>query len=122
MKADEQTTVQELKNKIQEFCELRDWNQFHNPKDLAIGISTEANELLDIFRFKSEKEIKELFIEDKKRKHIGEELADTMFFILRFAQMNEIDVSEVLRRKIEKNGEKYPVDKAKGKNLKYTEL
>lgn len=122
MKDDKQTTVEELKNEIQEFCEARDWDQFHNPKDLAIGISTEANELLDIFRFKSEEEMKELFEDEKKREHIGEEVADTLFFILRFAQMNGIDVNEVLREKIKKNGEKYPVEKIKGKNLKYTEI
>lgn len=117
-----EVTVKELISKVQNFCEERDWNQFHNPKDLAIGISTEANELLDIFRFKSEKEIEEIFSIDSKRKAIEEELADTLFFVLRFAQMNDMDLGKILDDKIAKNAEKYPVDKIKGKNLKYTEI
>lgn len=119
---DEKTTIEELKNRVQTFCEVRDWNQFHNPKDLAIGISTEANELLDIFRFKSEEQMKQLLADSKRREHVEEEIADTLFFILRFAQMNQIDLSKAIEEKIEKNDEKYPVEKIKGKNLKYNEL
>lgn len=115
-------TVQELIKKVQIFCEQRDWDQFHNPKDLAIGISTEANELLDIFRFKSEEEMKKIFEDTKRREHVEEELADTLFFILRFAQMNNIDLCEIIDDKLEKNTKRYPIDKIKGKNLKYTEI
>ena len=122
MKNDCEATLEELKRIVQEFCEERDWDQFHNPKDLAIGISTEANELLDIFRFKSEEDMGEIFTDVTKREHVEEELADTFFFILRFAQMNHIDLSQILDDKLKKNGKKYPVEKIKGKNLKYTEL
>lgn len=115
-------TVKCLTDKVQKFCEDRDWDQFHNPKDLAIGISTEANELLDIFRFKSEEEMKAIIKDDKKKERVEDELADTLFFILRFAQMNQIDLGNILERKITKNNKKYPVEKIKGKNLKYTEL
>ncbi|HIT89094.1 MAG TPA: nucleotide pyrophosphohydrolase [Candidatus Merdenecus merdavium] len=118
----ENHTIQELTKVVQEFCEERDWDQFHNPKDLAIGISTEANELLDIFRFKSDEQMKELFDNDKSRGHIEEEIADTLFFVLRFAQMNNLDLGQCLKKKIEMNNQKYPVDKIKGKNLKYTDL
>lgn len=111
-----------LEEKIQKFCEERDWDQFHNPKDLAIGISTEANELLDIFRFQSETDIERIFADEKKREHVEDELADTLFFVLRFAQMNGIDLGGALDRKMKKNAAKYPVEKIKGKNLKYTEL
>lgn len=114
--------ISELIEKVQRFCEERDWDQFHNPKDLAIGISTEANELLDIFRFKSDKEITEILEDESKREHVEEELADTLFFILRFAQMNFIDLEDILEKKIAKNAQKYPVEKIKGKNLKYTEI
>lgn len=114
--------IQYLVNKVQEFCEERDWDRFHNPKDLAIGISTEANELLDIFRFKSEEDMREILTDVAKREHVEEELADTFFFILRFAQMNHIDLCKILDNKLEKNDKKYPVEKIKGKNLKYTEL
>jgi NTP pyrophosphatase (non-canonical NTP hydrolase) len=115
-------TVAEMQNEIKAFCEERDWDQFHNPKDLAIGISTEANELLDIFRFHSGDEIKKIFSDTKKREHVEEEIADTLFFVLRFAQMNNIDLPAALDNKLKKNAEKYPVEKCKGKNLKYTEI
>ena len=115
-------TLEEMINEVKDFCTERDWDQFHNPKDLAIGISTEANELLDLFRFKSEDEMRELMKDQTKRERVGEELADTFFFILRFAQMNHFDLAEILNDKITKNDKKYPVAKIKGKNLKYNEL
>ena len=118
----DKSTLLELKKIVEQFCVERDWDQFHNPKDLAIGISTEANELLDLFRFKSEDEMRELMMDKTKRERVGEELADTFFFILRFAQMNHFDLAEILNDKITKNDKKYPVTKIKGKNLKYNEL
>ena len=114
-------TIKELKNKVQIFCEERDWDQFHNPKDLAIGISTEANELLDLFRFKSEEDMRVMLNDSGKRRKIEEELADTFFFVLRFAQLNNMDLEEILYDKMKKNAQKYPVERAKGSNLKYTE-
>ena len=114
-------SIKVLKDKVQSFCEERDWDQFHNPKDLAIGISTEANELLDLFRFKSEEDMMNMLNDSVKRCSIEEELADTFFFILRFAQRNNMDLAEILYKKMKKNALKYPVEKAKGSNLKYTE-
>jgi len=119
---DHKTNIHELKELIKEFCEKRDWDQYHAPKELAIGISTEAAELLEIFRFKDEKQQKELFENPKIKEHIEEEVADTFYFILRFCQMNNINLTEVLMKKLEKNNEKYPIDKIKGSNKKYTEL
>lgn len=106
---------------ITKFCVERDWNQYHNPKDLAIGISTEANELLDCFRFKNEEQCKNLFNDTIKREKIEDEVADTLFFLLRFVHMNDIDIVKAVERKIVKNENKYPVEKACGKNEKYTE-
>lgn len=116
----ENKTINELIKQVQEFCEARDWDQFHNPKDLAIGLSTESNELLDIFRFKTEEQMNKI-MHSSKREHVEEEIADVFFFVLRFAQMNNIDLSEALTKKINKNNEKYPVEKAKGSNSKYNE-
>ena len=116
----ENKTINELMKQVQEFCEARDWDQFHNPKDLAIGLSTESNELLDIFRFKTEEQMNKI-MNSSKREHVEEEIADVFFFVLRFAQMNNINLSEVLAKKIAKNNEKYPVEKAKGSNSKYNE-
>ena len=117
---DKDITVEELKNIVKKFCEDRDWDQFHDPKELAIGMSTEANELLQIFRFKDKKQMDDLVMSDKKQE-VEEELADIVYFALRFAQMNNIDLSAAIEKKIEKNNKKYPVDKAKGCNKKYNE-
>ena len=89
---DKNTTLEELKTKVKDFCEQREWAQFHNPKDLAIGISTEANELLQIFRFKSEKDMQELMASGIKIE-VEQELADVLYFVLRFAQMNNIYIT-----------------------------
>ena len=115
-------TVKELSDMIKIFCEERDWDQFHNPKDLAIGISTEANELLDIFRFKSNEDMLEIFSNPEKKIHIEEELADVLFFVLRFAQMNQIDLKKAMKMKMKKNAAKYSVELAKGQNKKYNEF
>lgn len=115
-------TIEQLTQKVKDFCEKREWDQFHNPKDLAIGISTEANELLEIFRFMTEKQMKNLFQRVETREHIEEELADVFFFVLRFAQMNELDLAKCLEMKLRKNEIKYPVEKIRGKNLKYTDI
>ncbi|MDE5932953.1 MAG: nucleotide pyrophosphohydrolase [Lachnospiraceae bacterium] len=119
---DDTTTISDLKQRIKCFCEERDWNQFHNPKDLAIGISTEANELLDIFRFKTEEQMKEIFLKEHSREHVEEEIADVLFFVIRFAQMNHLDLDMCLKNKMEKNSRKYSVEKSKGNNLKYSEM
>ncbi len=119
---DDKTTLGELKNLVKTFCEERDWDQYHNAKDLAIGIITESSELLEHFRFKSEEEVDELFIQSLKKQEISEELVDTLYFILRFAERYNIDLSQELNKKIEKNTKKYPVEKSKGLNKKYTEL
>jgi len=118
---DNKTNITELKEKIKKFCGERDWDQYHNAKELAIGVVTEASELLEHFRFKSEKEIEEMF-KNSKREQISEELADTLYFILRLAQKYNIDLTTELYKKMEKNHKKYPVEKVKGSNKKYTEL
>jgi len=119
---DSETSVQELKDAVKKFCDDRDWDQYHNAKDLAIGVITESSELLEHFRFKSQEQIKQMFENTDKRTEISEEMADVLYFLLRLAQMNNIDLSTELKKKIEKNELKYPVDKAKGLNKKYTEL
>ena len=119
---DHKTNINELKEKVKVFCEEREWDQFHNPKELAIGIVTESAELLDHFRFKSEKEIEIMFKDEKKRQEICEEIADIFYFTLRLSQRYDIDLSTELIKKLEKNEKRYPVEKAKGSNKKYTEL
>ena len=118
---DHKTNVKELKDIVQKFCEDRDWDQFHNAKDLAIGISTEAAELLQIFRFKTEEDIQELFKDEKRKKEITEEMSDVLYFLLRLAQKYNVDLTEELKQKLEKNKIKYPIHKAKGNKKKYSE-
>ena len=105
---DNNTTVKDLKMRVFDFCEERHWNKSHNPKDLSIGISTEANELLDLFRFKSNDQMKEMMKDEKRRERSGEELADTLIFSLRFAEMYSFDIDEIIRDKMIKNAVKYP--------------
>jgi NTP pyrophosphatase (non-canonical NTP hydrolase) len=118
---DSTASIQSLKDKVREFCEERDWDQFHSPKDLAIGVSTEASELLEIFRFKSEEEIRQLLLSPAKEE-IENEVSDVLFMLIRFAQRNDIDIETAFVRKLEKNALKYPIGKCKGKNMKYTVL
>ena len=119
---DNKSTVQQLKTIVRKFCEERDWDQYHGPKDLAIGIVTEAAELLDHFRFKTEAQARKYLTNPKKRSEVEDEVADTLFMLLRFAQMYDIDISQALKRKIVSNHKKYPVYKSKGNNKKYTDL
>jgi NTP pyrophosphatase (non-canonical NTP hydrolase) len=114
--------IQDLKNQVREFCDARDWDQFHGAKDLSIGLITEAAELLEEFRFKSESEINTALKDADRRQQIGDELADCLFFVVRFAQRFDFDLAASFTAKMRRNGAKYPVDKARGKNLKYTEL
>jgi NTP pyrophosphatase (non-canonical NTP hydrolase) len=119
---DEDTRVGQLKALVAGFCSARDWDQYHGAKDLAVGIVTEAAELLDLFRFKSDTEIETALADPSQRSKAEHELADVFFFVLRFAQRYGIDLSAAFARKMALNAERYPVDKAKGSNRKYTEL
>ncbi|MCX6775688.1 MAG: nucleotide pyrophosphohydrolase [Candidatus Micrarchaeota archaeon] len=119
---DSEATLDDLKKTVKKFCEDRDWDQYHNAKDLAIGIITESSELLEHFRFKSEKEIEEMFKDSRKKSEISEEMADVFYFLLRLAQKYDIDLGSELSKKIAHNEKKYPVEKSRGSNKKYTEL
>lgn len=114
-------SIQSLQDIIKTFCEERDWDQFHSAKDLAIGVTTEASELLELFRFKSDQEVKELLKDPKFKEKLSDEAADVLFFILRLCQMNNIDLEQSFKNKLAKNAEKYPVEKSKGSNKKYNE-
>ena len=119
---DEDRKIHELKEKIREFCEARDWDQFHNAKELAIALSIEASELLEIFRWKTSEEVAELFKNPAKTEDIEDEMADVLYFLVRISQLYDIDLSEALERKMDKNNKKYPVDKFKGSSKKYNEV
>ena len=102
---------------VLKFRDDRDWKQFHNPKDLAISISLEAAELLEVFQW-SGTDVSNINKQDK----IKEELADVVNYCILMADACNLDLDEIVQAKVKRNSEKYPVDKAKGSSKKYTEL
>jgi NTP pyrophosphatase (non-canonical NTP hydrolase) len=108
------TELQELTQALIKFRNDRDWEQFHNPKDLAVALSVEAGELLEVFLWKQAEEANEA--------KIKEELADIFAFGLLLANKYGFDVKEIVMEKIVRNGEKYPIEKSKGTAKKYNEL
>ena len=109
--------TQEVMDLVIKFRDDRNWRQFHNPKDLAISLNLEAVELLEVFQWSGP----DLECKDKKDK-IEEELADVLSYCILLADVCDLDLEEILRKKVKKNAEKYPVDKAYGNKAKYTEL
>lgn len=112
--------IKSLTGKIIKFRDERDWKQFHNPKDVALSLVLEAAEVLEHFQWKSRDEI-EKYIE-KNKDDIGEELADVLYWVLLMAHDLRIDIKDALEKKVKKNKEKYPVEKARGKHTKYDRL
>ncbi|MFO0911740.1 MAG: nucleotide pyrophosphohydrolase [Pirellulales bacterium] len=106
---DDQTTVAQLKATVRDFCSARDWDRYHNPKDLAIGVITEASELLEHFRFQNERQQLELLANPISRAEIEAELADVLTFVVRFAERFDIDLASTLAAKLIQNARKYPV-------------
>jgi len=106
--------MEEVIEKLKEFRDERDWEQFHNPKDLALAINVEAGELLEEFLWKDSKEA------DKEK--VKEELADVFAYAFLLADKYDFNIKEIVLDKIKKNGEKYPVNKSKGTAKKYTDL
>ena len=109
--------TQEIINQIIKFRDDREWKQFHNPKDLAISISLEASELLAVFQWSGADTSSKNKIEK-----IKEELADVVNYCILMADACGLDLDEIVQAKIEKNNEKYPVEKSKGKSDKYDKL
>jgi NTP pyrophosphatase (non-canonical NTP hydrolase) len=106
--------MEKLIDLLKIFRDERDWKQFHNPKDLSLALSIEASELLETFLWKSH--------EDADIDKVKEELADVFAYALLIADAYDLDIEEIVREKIKKNSEKYPVAKAKGTAKKYNEL
>jgi len=109
--------TQETINQILKFRDDRDWKQFHNPKDLAISISLEAAELLEVFQWSGSD------VSNKgKQEKIKEELADVVNYCVLMADACGLDLDEIVQEKIRMNNEKYPIEKSKGKSNKYDQL
>ena len=106
--------LEELRKAIVQFTQERDWDQFHNGKDLALALSIEASELNEAFLWK---EAKDVNVEKVK-----EELADIFNYAILIADKYDLDIKQIILDKLRKNEEKYPVDKAYGSAKKYNEL
>ena len=114
------TDIQKLTEKILKFRADRDWEQFHNPKDMALSLVLEAAEVLEHFQWKNGEEIDGHV--SAARAAIGEELADVLHWVLLMAHDLDIDIAVALEEKLVKNGLKYPVEKARGRATKYNSL
>lgn len=108
------TDIETIQAELRKFNRERDWDQFHNGKDLAIGLSVEAAELLECFLWKNP--------EDVHIDKIREELADVLNYAFQMADKYNLDIKEIMLDKIQRNARKYPVEKAKGSAKKYDEL
>lgn len=113
-------TLDEITQRIVSFRDARDWKQFHGLKDIALSMMLEAGEVAEIFQFKNEAEVAEKL--DSLKERIGDELSDVLYWTLLMAHDSGINLEEAFARKMERNESKYPVEKSRGSNRKYTEL
>lgn len=113
-------TIEDLQQRLEAFVTEREWDPFHSPKNLVMGLCGEAGELIEHFRWLSEEQSGDL--DDAQREEVRRELADVQIYLLLLARKLDIDLLAATADKIEENAEKYPVDKSRGRALKYTDL
>lgn len=113
-------SIAELTTKIQTFVDAREWRQYHNAKDLAVAISAEAGELMQHFVWQQEDQLEERV--QKRRDEIASEIADVGILLFEFADNLGFKLGEIMSAKIANNDVRYPVEKSRGNNLKYSEL
>ncbi len=111
--------VEKIKLALQEFSKKRDWDQFHTLKNLAMALSVEASELLEIFQWSRNK--KNVKLKGLRKERVSDEVADIMLYLIRFSDKAEINIEMACMKKIEKNKKKYPISKFKGISKKYNE-
>ncbi|HET6946793.1 MAG TPA: nucleotide pyrophosphohydrolase [bacterium] len=112
---DERTTVRELRRMVERFVRERDWEQFHTPKNLSMGMAVEAAELMELFQWHDAEGSAALMTRARARRAAQEELADVMIYCLAFANRTGIDVAGAIRSKLAKNRRKYPVRRFRGR-------
>ncbi len=112
---DTSTTITELKQQVDDFIRERDWHQFHTLKNISMGITIEAAELMELFLYQND-------MAPEKQQAAAHELIDILWWTLSFANKANIDIAAAFEEKIKLNAAKYPIEKAKGKATKYTEL
>lgn len=112
--------IEALQKALRQFSEERDWGQFHSPKNLAAALSVESAELLEHFQWLTEEQSRSL--DNAKLSMVGEEIADVLLYLIQLSDRLQINLLDVAWSKLEANGRKYPVDRAKGTMKKYNEL
>ncbi len=113
-------SIADLTARIRSFVAARDWEQFHNPKDMAVAIAAEAGELMQHFVWQQPGQVEKRAVE--KREEIASEIADVAILLFEMADLLGMKLGEVMEAKIARNEERYPADKSRGNNLKYNEL
>lgn len=116
------TDFQALTVKLLEFRDARDWQQFHTLRHLIVSLNLEAGELLELTQWRADAEIEALAAEPAGREALSDECADVLLYLLLIAERSGIDLLAAAEAKLLKNAAKYPVDKARGSRVKYTEL
>jgi len=116
------TTVAELRERVLAFVRERDWEQFHSPKNLSMALAAESGELMEHFLWTESAGSLKLAHDSKKRPAIEDEIADVVIYALEFANICGIDLAAAIETKMAANAKKYPVEKARGRADKYTEL
>lgn len=111
--------LDELKERVRAFVAARDWDRFHSPKNLAMALSVEASELVELFQWLTEEESGAL--DPERRRRVAEEIADVLWFLVRLSDRLGIDLLEAAEQKLAANERKYPADRVRGQSKKYTE-
>ena len=114
--------IEKIADELRRFASDRDWDQFHTPKNLATSISVESAELLELFQWTRGQESWNEINEEKLKEKIENEIADIFLYLVRFSDLANIDLEKSALRKIALNAKKYPIEKSKGSDRKYTEL
>ena len=111
--------LEELKARVREFVAERDWDRFHSPKNLAMALSVEASELVELFQWLTEEESGRL--DPERRRRVSDELADVLWFLVRLSDRLDVDLLEAAERKLAANAAKYPADRVRGQSRKYSD-
>ena len=112
--SDNKTTIDELKLIVESFVDERDWKQFHSPKNLAMSLAVEVSELVELFQWLSLDQARDVMKAGDIRENAIDEIADILIYTLAFCNRNNIDIADAIKKKMEKNTRKYPVEKFKG--------
>jgi dCTP diphosphatase len=117
---DDEATVARLKGWVRAFSRERDWEQFHHPKDLGVALVCEVGEVLEHFRYRTNDGIQAHLADADRKRELAHELADSLWLLLRLADVCEIDLASSLREKLDLAARKYPIDQSFGRPDKYT--